>query len=74
MGDLAQIRTARIEREYRALRAIDPDLFGACVRSAEAVVFNLYRELAGVTEADRARLAAAIESALVSIAMEARRG
>lgn len=74
MGNLADIRAARIEREYRALRAIDPALFGACVRAAQVVVFNHHHTLAGLTDHDRQRITADIESALVSIAVEARRG
>lgn len=61
---LAEIRAARIEREYRELGARDPELFESCIRAASAIAMN--RDLS-------VEIAADIEAALVGIAREALR-
>jgi len=64
-------RQARIDTEYRDLRAIDADLFRQCVQAAEGIVINHERALSDLSEADRLRLGADIEQAIVSIALRA---
>jgi hypothetical protein len=69
---LRAAREERIGREYRELRASDPDLFRQCVEAAEGIMLNRHRELAVLSDADRSNLGAAIEQAIVYIAIRAR--
>ncbi len=65
-------RQDRRDRQYRELRAADPDLFRKCVQYAEGVVFNNHRELSSITDVQRVKLAADIEAAMIALAMEIR--
>lgn len=58
-------RRERIDREYDELRAIAPEVFQRCVNAASTVVFNN-----GISDV---KIAADIEAAMVSLALEARR-
>lgn len=73
-SDLQLRRAARVELDYRELRASDPDLFRKCVQYAEGVVLNNHRALDGATTAERSALAADIEIAMITLVMEMRRG
>lgn len=59
-------RRERIDREYAELKAAAPETFQRCVNAASAVVFN--------NDITDIKVAAAIEEAMVSIALEARHG
>jgi hypothetical protein len=69
MSTIETQRKERSDREYRELRAQDPDLFRKCVEMAQGILFNHHAEIALLTDAQRLRLAAAIETRLVSIAV-----
>lgn len=59
---------ARIDRQYRELRASNPDAFQACVQGAEAIGIN-HRSLDKLTDAEKLALLADIEQCLVDVAL-----
>lgn len=62
---------ARIDREYRELRAADPDAFRECVQAAESIGIN-HRSLDALATAERSALLADIEQHMVSAVLAAR--
>lgn len=62
---------ARIDREYRELRAADPDAFRECVEAADGIGVN-HRSLGKLTDAERSALLADIEQHMVSAVLAAR--
>lgn len=69
---LSDARRQRVDREYRELKAADPDLFRACIESTEGIVLNEHQVFSAMAPEDKSRIAAAIECAVVSIAVLAR--
>lgn len=69
----AAFQQARIDREYRELRAADPDMFRSCVGSAEAIGIN-HRSLDKLDDKEKLALLADIEQHLVSTALASRAG
>lgn len=69
--DRPGFQQARIEREYRELRAADPDAFRECVEASEAIGIN-HRSLDKLTDAEKTTLLADIEQHLVSAVLAAR--
>jgi hypothetical protein len=64
---------ARIDREYRELRALDPDAFRSCVQGAEAIGIN-HQSLYVLSDAAKSALLADIEQHLVSAVLTALAG
>lgn len=62
---------ARIDREYRELRAADPDVFRECVEAAEAIGIN-HRLSEKLSNSEVIALLADIEQHLVSVVLAAR--
>lgn len=62
------VQQARIDREYRELRAADPEAFWSCVQGAEAIGIN-HRSLDKLDDQERLALLADIEQHLVSTAL-----
>ncbi len=60
----------RIDREYRELRALDPEAFRECVEAAEAIGIN-HRVLDQLTNAEKTALLADIEQHVVSMVLRA---
>lgn len=60
-------RKERIDREYRELRAADPDLYRECIAMAENIIGDF--DLWGITEDQRLKLGGAIEASLVHVAV-----
>jgi hypothetical protein len=61
----------RIDRQYRELRASDPDAFRACVEAAESIGIN-HPALDKLTDAERISLLADIEQHLIAQALHSR--
>lgn len=57
----------RIDRQYRELRASDPDLFRQCVQCADGIGMN-HRSLDKLADNEKLALLADIEQSIVAIA------
>lgn len=60
----------RIDRQYRELRALSPDLFSKCVRYAEAIGIK-HKAFLSLSDADRLAVLADIKQTLVDMALTA---
>lgn len=70
MSDINARREERIKRQYAELRAARPDAFRKCVEYAEGVILNHHRALSKLTEAERSKLGADFEVAMVTLLCE----
>lgn len=58
----------RIERMYREVNAADPEEYRRCIQAADGIMINASMELLGLSDAQRAKLGANIEAALIDVA------